>query len=48
MLDEFGPDGPPRNTTYGDGTPIESEVVAEITAALEARARTPSPGSEVT
>lgn len=40
LLDELGTDGLPRNTTYGDGTPIESEAVAQITAVLEASTHT--------
>ncbi|MFF9642511.1 TauD/TfdA family dioxygenase [Kitasatospora aureofaciens] len=30
LLDEYGPEGVPRNAFYGDGTPIEDEAVALI------------------
>jgi len=30
LLAEFGPDGVPRNACYGDGQPIEDEVIALI------------------
>lgn len=36
LLDDFGEEGLPYNTTYGDGTPIPDEVVAEIHAAYRA------------
>jgi alpha-ketoglutarate-dependent taurine dioxygenase/acyl carrier protein len=36
MRDMFGAEGLPYNTYYGDGSPIEDEVVAEIRAAYDA------------
>lgn len=30
MVEEYGPDGLPRNVLYGDGEPIEDEVIALI------------------
>lgn len=36
LLAEFGHDGAPRNTTYGDGSPIEAEMIPQITARLDA------------
>lgn len=30
MLDLFGPDGLPRNVVYGDGSPIEDDIMAEV------------------
>ncbi|MER7276901.1 TauD/TfdA family dioxygenase [Dactylosporangium sp. NPDC000244] len=36
MQEEFGPDGLPYETRYGDGTPIPDDVAAEIDAAYEA------------
>ena len=35
LVGEFGEEGLPYNTCYGDGTPIEPEVVAQIRDAYE-------------
>ncbi|WP_199523710.1 TauD/TfdA family dioxygenase [Micromonospora craterilacus] len=35
---QLGPDGVPLNVTYGDGTPIPADLVAEIRAAYDAEA----------
>jgi hypothetical protein len=36
LVDEFGPDGLPFDTRYGDGTVIPDEVIAEVVAAYDA------------
>jgi alpha-ketoglutarate-dependent taurine dioxygenase len=38
MLRVLGEDGLPSNAAYGDGTPIEADVIAEIRSAYEAHA----------
>jgi alpha-ketoglutarate-dependent taurine dioxygenase len=35
LISEFGVDGLPYNTTYGDGSPIEPEVAAHLRSAYE-------------
>ncbi|MFD5876719.1 TauD/TfdA family dioxygenase [Streptomyces sp. NPDC060322] len=35
LIDEYGPDGLPFNTWYGDGEPIEEEVVRVLNAVYE-------------
>lgn len=39
LTDRFGPDELPTNSCYGDGTPIEADVLAEVRAAYEAEKR---------
>ena len=39
MLDIFGPDGLPRDARYGDGSPIEPDLLARVRAAHVAEAR---------
>lgn len=39
LLDEYGEDGLPFDTAYGDGRPIPAEVVAAVNATYDAHAR---------
>lgn len=48
MVEEYGPDGLPRNVLYGDGEPIEDEVIALIRGIYdEARVSFPWQRSDV-
>ncbi|MFC0598052.1 TauD/TfdA family dioxygenase [Streptomyces palmae] len=40
LLDEYGDDGLPFDTAYGDGRPLDAETVSLINATYEAHART--------
>jgi len=39
LVDEYGPDGLPFNTSFGDGEPIDAEIVATINDAYEIHTR---------
>ncbi|MFF5436395.1 TauD/TfdA family dioxygenase [Streptomyces achromogenes] len=39
LVDEYGPDGLPFNTRYGDGSPIDAEVVERLNATYEEHTR---------
>jgi alpha-ketoglutarate-dependent taurine dioxygenase len=39
LVDEYGPDGLPFNTCYGDGGPIGADVVERLNATYEAHTR---------
>jgi alpha-ketoglutarate-dependent taurine dioxygenase len=36
LVDSYGPDGLPFNTAFGDGSPIEAEVIDELNAVYQA------------